>query len=89
MRLANDATYVRATFSNRLSVFVQDLSSILVALTIAVIMQWRFGLVALATMPLLAFASITQVCPKTRLQIISKTKYKRICCWEKKALSEF
>lgn len=33
----------------------------LVALTLALLLQWRFGLVALATIPLLVFASITQV----------------------------
>jgi ATP-binding cassette subfamily B (MDR/TAP) protein 1 len=63
MRLANDATYVRATFSNRLSVFIQDLAAVLVALAVALAMQWRFGLVALATVPLFVFASVTQVLP--------------------------
>lgn len=61
MRLGHDAAYVRATFSNRLSVFIQDISAILVALALALILQWRFGLVALATLPLLIFASIAQV----------------------------
>lgn len=61
MRLGHDAAYVRATFSNRLSVFIQDISAILVALALALILQWRFGLVAFATLPLLIFASIAQV----------------------------
>lgn len=61
IRLGHDAAYVRATFSNRLSVFVQDVAAILVALALALILQWRFGLLALATIPLLVFASITQV----------------------------
>ena len=61
MRLANDATYVRATFSNRLSVFIQQASSTVVALIVALLMHWRIGLVSLATVPLLITASITQV----------------------------
>jgi ATP-binding cassette subfamily B (MDR/TAP) protein 1 len=61
MRLANDATYVRATFSNRLSVFIQQASSTVVALIVATLMHWRMGLVSLATVPLLITASITQV----------------------------
>ncbi|XP_024383964.1 ABC transporter B family member 20 isoform X2 [Physcomitrium patens] len=60
MRLANDATYVRATFSNRLSVFIQQFTSTVLALTLASIMHWRFGLVSLATVPLLITASISQ-----------------------------
>ena len=65
MRLANDATYVRATFSNRLSVFIQQASSTLVALSVALLMHWRIGLVSLATIPLLITAYITQVCQLT------------------------
>lgn len=61
MRLANDATYVRAAFSNRLSVFIQDLTAITVAITIGVILEWRLALVALSTAPLLLFAALTQV----------------------------
>ncbi|ONM34135.1 ABC transporter B family member 6 [Zea mays] len=49
MRLANDATFVRAAFSNRLSIFIQDTSAILVALLLGMLLQWRVALVALAT----------------------------------------
>lgn len=61
IRLGHDAAYVKATFSNRLSVFMQDIAAVFVALALALGLEWRFGLVALATIPLLVFASITQV----------------------------
>ena len=61
IRLGHDAAYVKATFSNRLSVFIQDISAVCVAIALALVLEWRFGLVALATIPLLVFASITQV----------------------------
>ncbi|KAL5716910.1 ABC-type xenobiotic transporter [Ranunculus cassubicifolius] len=60
MRLANDATFVRATFSNRLSIFIQDTSAVLVALLIGLILQWRLALVALATLPILVVSAIAQ-----------------------------
>ncbi|WVZ49600.1 hypothetical protein U9M48_000942 [Paspalum notatum var. saurae] len=53
MRLANDATFVRATFSNRLSTFIQDTSAIFVALLLGMLLQWRVALVALATLHIL------------------------------------
>lgn len=62
MRLANDATFVRATFSNRLSIFIQDSSAIIVALLIGMLLQWRLALVALATLPVLTISAIAQVC---------------------------
>ncbi|KAF3776413.1 ABC transporter B family member 6 [Nymphaea thermarum] len=41
MRLANDATFVRAAFSNRLSIFIQDTSAVIVALLIGLLLEWR------------------------------------------------
>ncbi|MED6119624.1 ABC transporter B member 20 [Stylosanthes scabra] len=60
MRLANDATFVRAAFSNRLSIFVQDSAAIIVAFLIGVLLQWRLALVALATLPVLCVSAIAQ-----------------------------
>ncbi|KAJ4805139.1 hypothetical protein LUZ62_017705 [Rhynchospora pubera] len=60
MRLANDATYVRASFSNRLSLFVQDLSAVIVALSIGMALNWRVALAALATLPVLFCAAVAQ-----------------------------
>ncbi|XP_026412562.1 ABC transporter B family member 20-like [Papaver somniferum] len=60
MRLANDATFVRATFSNRLSIFIQDTAAVLVALLIGVLLEWRLAVVALGTLPILTLSAIAQ-----------------------------
>uniref|UniRef100_A0A453ICQ6 ABC transporter B family member 6 n=1 Tax=Aegilops tauschii subsp. strangulata TaxID=200361 RepID=A0A453ICQ6_AEGTS len=60
MRLANDATFVRAAFSNRLSIFIQDTAAISVALLIGMLLGWRVALVALATLPVLVISAIAQ-----------------------------
>ena len=62
MRLANDATFVRAAFSNRLSIFIQDFSAVAVALLIGMLLHWRVALIALATVPVLIVSAIAQVC---------------------------
>lgn len=62
MRLANDATFVRAAFSNRLSIFIQDSAAIIVAVLIGMLLQWRLALVALATLPVLTVSAAAQVC---------------------------
>ncbi|KAK6145325.1 hypothetical protein DH2020_022145 [Rehmannia glutinosa] len=60
MRLANDATFVRAAFSNRLSIFIQDSAAVIVAVLIGLFLQWRLALVALATLPILMVSAIAQ-----------------------------
>ncbi|KAL5711046.1 ABC-type xenobiotic transporter [Ranunculus cassubicifolius] len=60
MRLANDATFVRASFSNRLSIFIQDMSAVVVAVLIGMLLEWRLALVALATLPVLTISAIAQ-----------------------------
>lgn len=60
MRLANDATFVRAAFSNRLSIFIQDSAAVIVAVLIGMLLQWRLALVALATLPVLTLSAIAQ-----------------------------
>ncbi|XP_061976784.1 ABC transporter B family member 20 [Populus nigra] len=60
MRLANDATFVRAAFSNRLSIFIQDSAAVIVAVVIGMLLQWRLALVALATLPVLTVSAIAQ-----------------------------
>lgn len=67
MRLANDATFVRAAFSNRLSIFIQDSTAVIVAVLIGMLLQWRLALVALATSPILTVSAIAQVCTVTML----------------------
>lgn len=61
MRLANDATFVRAAFSNRLSIFIQDTSAVVVAILIGMLLEWRVALVALATLPILTVSAVAQV----------------------------
>lgn len=60
MRLANDATFVRAAFSNRLSIFIQDSAAVIVAVLIGMFLHWRLALVALATLPILTVSAIAQ-----------------------------
>ncbi|OIT36883.1 PREDICTED: ABC transporter B family member 6-like [Nicotiana attenuata] len=60
MRLANDATFVRAAFSNRLSIFIQDTAAVIVAVLIGMLLQWRLALVALATLPVLTVSAVAQ-----------------------------
>jgi len=69
MRLANDATFVRAAFSNRLSIFIQDSAAVLVAVLIGMLLQWRLALVALATLPILTLSAIAQVCTDSSVVI--------------------
>ncbi|GAB2250663.1 hypothetical protein Droror1_Dr00016913 [Drosera rotundifolia] len=60
MRLANDATFVRAAFSNRLSIFIQDSAAVIVAILIGMLLQWRLALVALGTLPILTISAVAQ-----------------------------
>ncbi|KAK4775050.1 hypothetical protein SAY86_009985 [Trapa natans] len=60
MQLANDATFVRAAFSNRLSIFIQDSAAVVVALLIGLLLEWRLALVALGTLPVLTLSAIAQ-----------------------------
>ncbi|CAH2058721.1 unnamed protein product [Thlaspi arvense] len=60
MRLANDATFVRAAFSNRLSILIQDSFAVIVAILIGLLLGWRLALVALATLPILTLSAIAQ-----------------------------
>lgn len=62
MRLANDATFVRAAFSNRLSIFIQDGAAVVVAVSIGMLLGWKLAFVALATLPILIVSAIAQVC---------------------------
>lgn len=61
MRLANDATFVRAAFSNRLSIFIQGSAAVIVAILIGMLLQWRLAVVAVATLPVLTVSAVAQV----------------------------
>nr|XP_043622692.1 ABC transporter B family member 6-like [Erigeron canadensis] len=60
MHLANDATYVRAAFSNRLCNFVQDFCAVSVAIIIGFSLEWRLTLVAMVSIPFLSLSAIAQ-----------------------------
>ncbi|KEH21893.1 putative xenobiotic-transporting ATPase [Medicago truncatula] len=60
MRLANDATFARAAFSNRLSIFIQDGAAVIVGLLIGAVLHWRLALVAFATLPVLCISAVAQ-----------------------------
>ncbi|XP_024965312.1 ABC transporter B family member 20-like [Cynara cardunculus var. scolymus] len=60
MNLANDATYVCAAFSNRLSILVQDFCAAFAAIIIGFSLEWRLALVALATIPFLTVSAAAQ-----------------------------
>ncbi|KAK2359839.1 ABC transporter B family member [Trifolium repens] len=60
MRLANDATFVRAAFSNRLSIFIQDSAAVIVGLLIGAVLHWRLALLAFATLPILCISAVAQ-----------------------------
>ncbi|KAA8549709.1 hypothetical protein F0562_001273 [Nyssa sinensis] len=60
IHLANDATFVRAAFSNRLSIFIQDSAAVVVAILIGMLLEWRLAFVALATIPILTVSAIAQ-----------------------------
>ncbi|KAK6933229.1 ABC transporter type 1, transmembrane domain [Dillenia turbinata] len=60
MLLANDATFVRAAFSNSLSIFIQDSAAVVVAILIGMLLEWRLALVAFATLPILIVSAIAQ-----------------------------
>ncbi|XAR52108.1 Xenobiotic-transporting ATPase [Bertholletia excelsa] len=50
-RIINDTTMVKTIIADRMSVIVQCISSILIATTVSMIVNWRMGLVAWAVMP--------------------------------------
>ncbi|MFS7943030.1 putative ABC-type xenobiotic transporter [Helianthus anomalus] len=59
-RLANDATYARAVFSNRLCMIIQDFCAAFTAIIIGFSMEWRFALVALVIIPFLIVTTVAQ-----------------------------
>ncbi|KAK4375745.1 hypothetical protein RND71_006422 [Anisodus tanguticus] len=50
-RIASDTSTVKIIISDRMSVIVQCISSIVIATTVSMIVNWRMGLVAWAVMP--------------------------------------
>ncbi|KAF8391867.1 hypothetical protein HHK36_022205 [Tetracentron sinense] len=50
-RIINDTSMIKTVISHRMSVIVQCISSILIATTVSMFINWRMGLVAWAVMP--------------------------------------
>ncbi|XP_058106392.1 ABC transporter B family member 10-like [Magnolia sinica] len=50
-RIINDTTMIKTIISDRMAIIVQCISSILIATTVSMIVNWRMGLVAWAVMP--------------------------------------
>ncbi|KAL4570994.1 hypothetical protein LXL04_017744 [Taraxacum kok-saghyz] len=58
--LANDATYVRAAFSDQIPVIAQDFSAAFTAIVIGLSLEWRLALLALTTIPFLTLSATAQ-----------------------------
>ncbi|KAK3042012.1 hypothetical protein RJ639_001714, partial [Escallonia herrerae] len=59
-RIINETSTVKTIISDRMSVIVQCISSILVATTLSMVVNWRMGLVAWAVMPCHFIAGLIQ-----------------------------
>ncbi|KAK9055395.1 hypothetical protein SSX86_026478 [Deinandra increscens subsp. villosa] len=59
-QLADDATYARAAFSNRLCFLIQDFCAAFAAIIIGFSLEWRVALVALVTIPFLTVTTVAQ-----------------------------
>ncbi|KAL5981090.1 ABC transporter B member 19 [Asimina triloba] len=59
-RLATDATDVKSAISERISVILQNMASLLTSFLVAFMIEWRVSLLILATFPLLVLANFAQ-----------------------------
>ncbi|XP_031492300.1 ABC transporter B family member 19 [Nymphaea colorata] len=59
-RLSTDATNVKSAISERISVILQNMTSLLTSFIVAFIIEWRVSLLILATFPLLVLANFAQ-----------------------------
>lgn len=60
-RLATDAADVKAAIADRISVILQNMTSLLTSFIVAFIVEWRVSLLILGTYPLLVLANFAQV----------------------------
>ena len=75
-RLATDAADVKSAIAERISVILQNMTSLLTSFIVAFIVEWRVSLLILATFPLLVLANFAQVSPKHSLHAsILVTRY--------------
>ncbi|XP_009415585.2 ABC transporter B family member 19 [Musa acuminata AAA Group] len=59
-RLANDAADVKSAIAERISVILQNMTSLLTSFIVGFIVEWRVALLILATFPLLVLANFAQ-----------------------------
>lgn len=59
-RLATDAVDVKSAIAERISVILQNMTSLLTSFIVAFIIEWRVSLLILATFPLLVLANFAQ-----------------------------
>lgn len=75
-RLATDAADVKSAIAERISVILQNMTSLLTSFIVAFIVEWRVSLLILATFPLLVLANFAQVSSKHSLHAsILVTRY--------------
>lgn len=60
-RLATDAADVKSAIAERISVILQNMTSLLTSFIVAFVIEWRVSLLILATFPLLVLANFAQV----------------------------
>ncbi|KAK9107689.1 hypothetical protein Syun_023700 [Stephania yunnanensis] len=61
-RLATDAADMKPAVAERISVMLQNLTSLFTSFIVAFIVEWRVSLLILGTFPLLVVANFAQVC---------------------------
>lgn len=71
-RLATDAADVKSAIAERMSVILQNMTSLLTSFIVAFIVEWRVSLLILATFPLLVLANFAQVSTTTDSQTLCK-----------------
>lgn len=60
-RLGSDAADVKSAIAERISVILQNMTSLLASFIVAFVVEWRVSLLILATFPLLVLANFAQV----------------------------
>lgn len=64
-RLSTDAADVKSAIAERISVILQNMTSLLVSFVVGFIIEWRVALLILVTFPLLVLANFAQVIKHT------------------------
>jgi ATP-binding cassette, subfamily B (MDR/TAP), member 1 len=61
--LAVDAADVKSAIAERISVILQNMTSLMTSFVVGFIIEWRVAILILATFPLLVLANFAQVIP--------------------------